>query len=207
MNNTIRHLLDQINTLEDELRTALHEQEARVSFQIKGKRVEFERAIKETHLRLRMGIFRWFLDVQPQHLLCAPVIYGLIIPLVFLDICITLYQAICFPVFRIAKVRRSDYLVFDRQHLEYLNVFEKFHCAYCEYTNGLIAYAGEIAARTEQYFCPIKHARKVLGSHARYARFLGYGEAADYHDKLDTFRAALVEEMDAVPPPNDRNRS
>jgi hypothetical protein len=32
---------------------------------------------------------------------------------------------------------------------------------------------------------PIKHARKVLGTHARYAQFLGYGEAEDYPKKLN----------------------
>jgi hypothetical protein len=49
----------------------------------------------------------------------------------------------------------------------------------------------EIVERTEQYFCPIKHARKILGTHARYARFLDYGEAADYEAKLEAFRIAL----------------
>jgi hypothetical protein len=39
---------------------------------------------------------------------------------------------------------------------------------------------GENVARTEQYFCPIKHARKVLGTHRRYANFLDYGDADDY---------------------------
>lgn len=206
MNNTIRRLLDQISLLDNELRAALHEQEARLSFQIKGRRVEFEQTVRDTHRRLKVGIVRWFLTVRPQNFLCAPFIYGMIVPLAFFDLCITLYQAICFPIFRIAKARRSDYLVFDRQQLEYLNAFEKVHCVYCEYANGLIAYAAEITARTEQYFCPIRHAKKILGSHARYTGFLGYGEAADYHDKVEGFRAALVEDRDAVPPPCDRNR-
>ncbi len=46
------------------------------------------------------------------------------------------------------KVRRADYIVMDRWQLRYLNAMEIFHCAYCEYANGLIAYATEIAART-----------------------------------------------------------
>jgi hypothetical protein len=58
----------------------------------------------------------------------------------------------------------------------------------------LLAYASEIVARTEQYFCPIKHARKVLGTHARYMRFLEYGEAEDYHDRLEQFRQALAKD-------------
>jgi hypothetical protein len=56
--------------------------------------------------------------------------------------------------------------VFDRYHLAYLNVLEKLNCAYA---NGLIAYVREIAGRTEQYWCPIKHARRVIGAHSHYA--------------------------------------
>ena len=55
------------------------------------------------------------------------------------------YQAICFPVYKIPKVRRRDYLVFDRHHLAYLNIIEKINCAYCSYANGAIAFMREVA--------------------------------------------------------------
>jgi hypothetical protein len=58
----------------------------------------------------------------------------------------------------------------------------------------MIAYISEIVGRTEQYFCPIKHARKILGTHSRYARFLDYGDAEDYEAKLEQYRRALGEE-------------
>ena len=186
--------MDQMAALEDELRTALHEHETRALFQINGKRVEFERSVRDAHRRLKRSFFRWLVTDRPQNLLTGPFIYGLGIPLVFLDLCVTVYQAACFPIYRIAKIRRGDYIVFDRQQLEYLNFVEKFHCAYCGYATGLIAYAAEIAARTEEYFCPIKHARKILSPHSRYARFLDYGEAADYQAKLEGFRVALAHE-------------
>ncbi len=195
MNDKIRKLLGEISSLEDELRTALHAQETRMFFQIKGKRVEFERTIKETHRRLKRGIFRWIVTDRPQNFLTGPVIYGMALPLLAFDLCVTFYQATCFPVYGIAKVRRSDYIVIDRQYLGYLNFYERFHCTFCAYANGLIAYAGEIIARTEQYFCPIKHAHKVLGTHARYGRFLDYGDAADYHVKLELFRTELAGEV------------
>ncbi len=72
MNNTVRQFLDQINALEVELRTALHEQETRLSYEIHGKRVEFERAIRDAHSRLKVGILRWIITDRPQNLLCAP---------------------------------------------------------------------------------------------------------------------------------------
>ena len=92
----------------------------------------------------------------------------------------TLYQAICFPVYGLAKVRRADHLVFDRHHLPYLNALEKLTCAYCSYANGLISYVREIAARTEAYWCPIKHARRMVMTHAHYADFADFGDAEAY---------------------------
>ena len=101
---------------------------------------------------------------------CAPFRFLL------LDLAVTVYQAVCFPVYGIPKVARGEYLVFDRGSLRYLNVIEKIGCVYCSYANGLLAYVVEIAARTEQHFCPIKHARKLLRPHSHYANFVPYGD-------------------------------
>lgn len=191
MNERIRDLLAQIAALEDELRTTLHEQEHRVAFEFKGRRIEFEKSVKQAHQRLKTGFFRWLVTDRPQNLVTGPVIYSMIVPLLMLDLCVSFYQWVCFPVYRVVKVRRADYIVFDRQHLGYLNFIEKFHCTYCAYAAGLLAYITEIVARTEQYFCPIKHARKILGTHARYAHFLDYGDAADYAARLEGFRQSM----------------
>lgn len=83
----------------------------------------------------------------------------------------------------------------DRHHLAYLNSIEKLNCVYCGYANGLLAYAREIVARTEQYWCPIKHAHKLLGTHDRYARFVDYGDAEDFHVDQQRLRAELAEEQ------------
>lgn len=199
MNEKIHQLLDQIAALEKDLLTAVQAQEASALFQIKGKRVEFEASVRQAHRRLKNGFFHWLVTNRPQNLLTGPIIYSMIVPLAFLDLFVSFYQASCFPVYKITKVRRGDYIVFDRQQLQYLNFIEKFHCTYCAYGNGLMAYASEIVARTEEYFCPIKHARKALGNHSRYARFLDYGEAADYEAKLEKYRVGLGEK----PSPDD----
>ena len=191
MNTRINQILGQMAALEAELRSAVHDQESRMFFQLNGKRVEFERSVRQAHLKLKKNFFRWLVTNRPQNLLTGPLIYGMAIPLLMLDACVSFYQWACFPIYGIAKVRRADYLVFDRRHLGYLNFIEKFHCTYCEYGNGLMGYMAEILARTEQYFCPIKHAHKILGTHARYNRFLAYGEADDYEAKLEAYRKAL----------------
>ena len=144
MNDRIQQLLNQMSALEDDLRTALNEQPSTMFFQIKGKRVEFEQSIKETHRRLKRNFFRWLVTDRPQNLITGPIIYAMIIPLVITDIFITFYQLTCFPIYGIKKVRRGDYIIFDRQQLSYLNFIEKFHCTYCAYGTGMIAYISEI---------------------------------------------------------------
>jgi len=191
MNERISQILAQMAALDEELRTAVREQESRMFFQIKGKRVEFERSVKEAHKRLKTNFFRWLVTNRPQNLITGPIIYAMVVPLLMLDLFVSFYQWACFPIYGITKVRRGDYIVFDRHQLGYLNFIERFHCTYCEYGNGLIAYLREIVARTEEYFCPIKHAHKILGTHGRYNRFLDYGEADAYEAKLEAFRKAL----------------
>lgn len=191
MNEKIERLVRQINELEDELKATLLEQQAEIRYRVEGTRIEFEKKIKQTHRQLRVGLFRWLRSSRPRNVLSAPFIYGMILPMTFMDLTLTLYQWICFRLYRIPRVQRSDYIVIDRHQLAYLNLIEKLNCSYCAYANGLLAYAREITSRTEQYWCPIKHARKMLDPHRRYLYFLPYGEAEDYHLKQRQYRRAL----------------
>jgi len=81
-------------------------------------------------------------------------------------------------------VKRRDHIVLDRHYLKYLNVLERINCDYCSYFNGLASYAMEIAARTEQYWCPIKHASGKAQRHSRAHFFVDYGNADAYRKKL-----------------------
>ena len=117
---------------------------------------------------------------------------------------VTIYQAVCFPIYRVPKVRRQDYLIFDRGRLAYLNAIEKVGCVYCSYANGLLAYIAEIAARTEQRFCPIQHAHPPAQLHARYPHFLPYGDARAYRAQSETVAHAYD---DIVTRPNSVRNS
>jgi hypothetical protein len=194
MNDRIRHIMEQITALENDLQIALREQQQRLLYEIRGRRVRFENSIHVAHLRLKTGWIQWMLDVRPRDLLTAPIIYGMAVPLLLFDACITFYQLTCFPMYGIRKVKRADYIAYDHQFLAYLNIFEKAHCLYCSYANGMVGYAREIIARTEQYFCPIKHARRMLDPHERYVRFLDYGDAENFSAELDRIRVALRQE-------------
>jgi hypothetical protein len=199
MNPQIAALIDDIKRLQGELDAELAKQRANLAFGLERGRVVFEQEILRRHRELQIGLARYVLGARPLVVLSAPVIYSVIVPLVLLDLFVTLYQAVCFPVYGIAKVKRGDYLVFDRHHLAYLNALEKLNCAYCSYANGLIAYAREIAARTEEYWCPIKHARRVIGTHGRYAGFEDYGDAEGFRRDLPAHRKSL--ERDGGPRP------
>jgi hypothetical protein len=191
MNSLIDALTEQIRELEAELDMEIGKRLAQLHVGLEKGRVVFEEEILRRHRELKQGVGSYILTANPLVILTAPVIYSVIVPLVLLDLFVTVYQLICFPVYGIPKVRRQDYFVFDRGYLAYLNFVEKLNCAYCSYGNGLAAYAREIFARTEQYWCPIKHARRVVGAHSRYAKFEDYGDAENYQMRLAKLRQSL----------------
>jgi len=185
MASTIDQLVEQIRSLQSELEAELAIRRANLNYTLRSGRVRFEHEVLRAHKALRVNLARYVFNADVMHIVTAPVIYSLIIPFVLLDIFVTVYQAVCFPVYGIEKVKRSDYLVFDRYHLAYLNLLEKVNCAYCSYGNGLLAYAREIAGRTEQYWCPIKHARRVIAAHEGYDRFAEYGDAGAFRERTE----------------------
>lgn len=191
MNQEIRNLVQQIADLEEELRDKLHQQESRILFTLEGKKIQFESEIIEIHKKLRTHLLTWLSRSTWRNLISAPVIYALLVPFALLDVALFVYQAVCFRLYRIRPVSRSRYIIIDRHKLHYLNSVQRLNCVYCSYVNGLIAYSREIASRTEQYWCPIKHARRVTSTHSRYARFLDFGDADDYERKMEELRAEL----------------
>jgi hypothetical protein len=188
MNPQVAALIDKMRSVEAELEAELAKHRAELRIGLEKGRAIFEEEILRRHRELKTRLSAYLLAARPLVVVTAPVIYSVIVPLVLLDLFVTVYQAVCFPVYGIPKVRRRDYLVFDRHHLAYLNALEKLNCAYCSYANGLIAYVREIASRTEEYWCPIKHARRLIGAHAHYATFEDYGDAEGYRHRLEELR-------------------
>ncbi len=189
--------------LEEELERLLVEKRGEFQYTIRRGKVVFERSVRRLQRSQRVGLWRYLRDARLVYVLSAPVIYGMIVPLLILDLSVTVYQQICFRIYGIPLVRRSDYLVIDRHHLDYLNAIEKLNCVYCGYGNGLIAYAREITARTEQFWCPIKHARRTLDVHRRAERFFDYGDVSSYRQGLLTLRHDWSDAPDPTAP--DRN--
>jgi hypothetical protein len=195
MPSPLDDLLERAARLEREIEHELDQAREHWRYRIDAGRVRFEQDVRAAHQRLKQSIPAYLRESNPLHLLVAPVIYSLIVPFVILDVWITLYQVICFPIFGIARVRRDAYVVFDRQHLAYLNLIEKVNCVYCGYANGVLAYVREIAGRTEQYWCPIRHAKRVRAPHPHYREFVDYGDAAGYQRRLPLLRAKLKDDL------------
>jgi hypothetical protein len=185
-------LMEKLRAVESEIETELTKRREELRFSFENRRIVFEQEVRRLHRAIKTSASRYFFTANPLIVLTTPVIYSLLIPLVLLDVFITAYQAICFPVYGIPKVRRRDYLVFDRHHLAYLNVIEKINCAYCSYANGAIAFAREVASRTEVYWCPIKHARRILGPHPHYQGFADFGDAEGYREKLTQMKNGVT---------------
>ena len=191
MSDHTDRILGRIHELELELEAEFAKKRAGFRFGMERGRVLFDQEVIRRHIELRKALIPYLLSARFWVVVTAPVIYSLIVAFVVLDLWVSLYQAICFRVYGIPQVRRRDYLVFDRKSLAYLNAMEKLNCAYCSYANGVIAYVREVAARTEQYWFPIKQARRVIGTHARYAGFSEYGDAEHYRERLRALRKDL----------------
>jgi hypothetical protein len=181
-------LMEKLKSVESEIETELTKRREQLRFRIENRKVVFAQDVKRLHRTIKIRSARYFIDANPLIVLTAPVIYSLIVPIALADIWVMAYQAICFPVYKIPKVRRRDYLIFDRHHLAYLNTIEKINCAYCSYCNGAIAFVREVASRTEVYWCPIKHARRILGPHPHYQGFADFGDADGFRDRLEQMK-------------------
>jgi hypothetical protein len=201
MRTQINELLEKIRALESELEEQLAERRRSYGYRLEQGRLFITREARERQKALKVGLRRYLIDSGVLTILTAPFIYAVAIPILALDVVASLFQAVCFRVYGVSQVKRRDYVVFDRHRLPYLNLIQKVNCFYCSYANGVIAYVHEIASRTEQYWCPIKHANRVAGSHRRYDEFLEYGDVADYPDSLERQRDDLRKEGDLPPAP------
>jgi len=185
----IRQLAGSIRALERQLEVMLAKRRVELNYEVRDGIVHFEHIVIAKHRLLKAQLLKYIFGARPAMILTSPVIYALIIPVALLDLFVAVYQMVCFPVYGIPRVRRADYLAFDREQLGYLNILEKLNCAYCAYANGVFAYVREVGSRTEQYWCPIKHARRVLGVHPRYGSFVDYGDGDAYRHELEQLRA------------------
>lgn len=187
-------VMDRIRELEADLEREVAAAQEQWQYRIEAGRVRFQDEVFRRHKRMKMSVLQYLRESYWASALSAPIVYSVAAPFLALDLWLSLYQRICFPIYGIPRVRRADYIVIDRWKLAFLNNIEKANCDYCSYANGLLAYVREVTARTEQYWCPIKHAQRIRSPHSRYRFFVDYGDAEGYKRQLPVLREALMKE-------------
>lgn len=187
MKEQLDELLARMQAMQDEVEDIYRQ--ARED--LERRRMQLADEFLRQQKRYKESLLRFVLGARPLVVLTAPLLYLGWIPFLLIDLFVSVYQTVCFPIYGIPKVRRGDYLVFDRTDLPYLNLIEKFNCFYCSYGNGIAAYFREVAARTEQYWCPIKHGRRYRAAHDRYPGFFDHGDAEAYRLGLERLRREL----------------
>lgn len=191
MAEEIETLIEKLKLLEDEIEASIEAKREKFYSEIKEGKAKFDDVTVSAHKALKIGIEKYFFKSNVATIITMPFIYGMIFPFIFLDFTLLLFQYTCFAAWGVPRVKRADYIVIDRYHLQYLNSVEKLNCVFCGYGNGLFAYAREISSRTEQYWCPIKHMLRPKAAHSRYKDFAEFGDAEGFKRTSNAFREAL----------------
>ncbi|MEI7511796.1 MAG: hypothetical protein WCJ84_06595 [Candidatus Peregrinibacteria bacterium] len=178
-----------LQTLENFRSRVLEETDMAIQkFQDQKELIRLAISKKTEFLHFREGVWSMAFPLKFRLLLSAPFIYGMIIPAVFFHFALEIYHQVCFRLYHIPRLHWKEYFIFDRNHLSYLNGLEKANCWYCSYFNGLVAYAREIAGRTERFWCPIKNAQYRKDPHSQYPHFVEYLEGAEFRKKKQELR-------------------
>ena len=182
MNSKISQILKEIENKKNELIAEYSKIKSKYGFSFKQWKITFSDKAREYNKKFKKWFFKYIFSIKARHLVSVPFIWMMIIPVFILDVFLFIYQQICFRLYGIPFVKRIDYIVYDRRHLDYLNFVEKMWCLYCSYVNWFLAYATEIAWRTEKYWCPIKHARKSEWIHKRQKEFADYWDPEGFRE-------------------------
>lgn len=153
--------------------------------------------MSENQVKPEINVFsyRFLSRVRVGYLITLPSILLMVVPAFILDVAASFYQAVNLRAYKIPLVDRKTFIFVDRHALRQLNFMEKFFCVYCGYFNGVMQYVSEIAVRTEEFWCPIKHSKRVGSEHRRYANYLEQGDLNDYHAKRKMIRLTMRDEL------------
>jgi len=189
MKNKINKILKEIRSKKEELSVEYKKIKGKYWFNIEWKKIVWNTKAKKKLKKLKKPILDTIFWTWFREFISIPFIWLMLIPAFLLDIWLFIYQNTAIRLYKIPLAKRSDYIIFDRKELAYLNVIQKLNCIYCSYFNGLMQYSVEVAGRTEKYWCPIKHARKKLGSHDWEVFFAEYGDSEWFKETFCNLKA------------------
>jgi len=139
MNQSLDALEEKIKELEKSMAKKIQQARSKLTSERNQGRAVFLPEVRKRHRAMARRAWRTLWESPFLIILTAPVIFSLIIPLSILDLFLSVYQRICFPVYRNPLIVRAEYVVINRQMLSYLNVIEKLNCVYCGYKNSILA--------------------------------------------------------------------
>ncbi|WP_373017782.1 hypothetical protein [Thiomicrorhabdus sp.] len=111
-----RELIAEIKQLEAELLQELQKQEDKFLYKTENHKVVFDEAALKKHKQQASNLFAYLAEVPILNFITFPVIWFGIFPALFMDLVVSIYQSICFRVYGIPRVKRSDYIVIDRHN-------------------------------------------------------------------------------------------
>jgi hypothetical protein len=181
MKSRINKILTEIEQKVKELKVEYSKLMENYKFSFLNWKIIFDKDKKASDKLKKRSFWYSITHTNLREFLSIPFIYAMFLSAILLDISLFIYQQTAMRLYWIPLVKREYYISFDRKELAYLNWVQKFNCLYCSYMNWLFSYAVEIGWRTEKYWCPIKHAKKIKWWHDRERCF------ADYWD-VDWFK-------------------
>ncbi len=182
MNTKINKIFEEIKDKKAELKLEYEKMKEKYGFRIEWRKIIWNKDEAAKQKKRRKSAWDTFFSATVFEILSIPFIYAMIIPAVILDIFLFMYQQTAIRLYKIPLAKRSDYIVFDRRQLWYLNWLQKINCIYCSYVNWLFQYWVEVAWRTEKYWCPIKSATKKHWDHNWEKYFADYGDVDWFRD-------------------------
>ena len=194
MKSQINKILQEIDRKREELKLEYVKLMEKYDFSYIKWKIVFSLKAKEAHKKQKKSIFETIFTAQIREIISIPFIYAMYFPALLLDFMLFIYQQTAFRLYRIPLVKRSDYVVYDRWQLEYLNLIQKINCIYCSYFNWVVQYAVEVAWRTEKYWCPIKHAKKEFWWHDWEKYFADYWDAQWFKETFCSIKEFKKEE-------------
>jgi len=182
MKSKINKILEEISIKKEELFSEYEKAKEKYGFKIEWRKIIWNSWKIKEFKKSRKSAWETIFTAEIRELISFPFIWFMLIPSIILDISLFIYQNTAIRLYKIPLAKRSDYIVFDRKQLAYLNWIQKLDCIYCSYVNWLFQYAVEVAWRTEKYWCPIKHARKKSWFHDWEEYFADYWDPEGFKE-------------------------
>ena len=180
----------------DKISKEYEELKEKYEFKIEGRKIIWNKERKQELKKYKKSVLDTIFSATIREILSIPFIWMMLIPAFILDLWLFIYQNTAIRLYKIPLAKRSDYIIFDRWQLAYLNWIQKLNCIYCSYFNWLVQYAVEVAGRTERYWCPIKHAAKKEWIHNWDCDFAEYWDSEWFKkvfadDKIEKYNKGL----------------